>query len=294
MENCLSWTWSSKVANWLIKAWMNTVATAVLLYLAFFPHRLSVSKCLLSFKQSLNNIIHHAAVNRKIVLLLCVGVSTVWGLHWVYVKRWSGFDYVSFAVDTAVPMQSATNIHQASGSDVKVEGKKALPACVSSFTLTHSDHGFKEMCKLIPQQTSTQSDSTLKVVFMATSLVDLVQLGSLLASGSGASRTTEEQDDKQRTGNWNPAHLLANAGDCATRVFVNIVFTHNPLCVVFVLSPFAFDWLESDQRPTSSGWAQFASVIGQTCASDTVICQFLLPIEKRYAMVLCKYPTFLC
>lgn len=113
---------------------MNTVATAVLLYLAFFPHRMSVSKCLLSFKQSFNNIIHHAAVNRKIVLLLCVGVSTVWGLHWVYVKRWSGFDYVSFAVDTAVPMQSATNIHQTSGSDVKVEGKKALPACVSGFT----------------------------------------------------------------------------------------------------------------------------------------------------------------
>lgn len=53
-----------------------------------------------------------------------------------------------------MPMQSATNIHQASGSDVKVEGKKALSECVSGFTLTHSDHGFKEMCKLIPQQTS--------------------------------------------------------------------------------------------------------------------------------------------
>lgn len=100
-----------------------------------------------------------------------------------------------------MPMQSATNIHQASGSDVKVEGKKALSECVSGFTLTHSDHGFKEMCKLIPQQTSAPSDSTLKAVFMATSLVDLVQLGSLLASGGAAPRTTEEKDDKQRTGN---------------------------------------------------------------------------------------------
>lgn len=95
-------------------------------------------------------------------------------------------------------MQSATNIHQASGSDVKVEGKKALSACVSGFTLTHSDHAFKEMCKLIPQQTTAQNDSTLKVVFMATSLVDLVQLGSLLASGSAAPRTTEEEEDKQQ------------------------------------------------------------------------------------------------
>lgn len=182
--------------------------------------------------------------------------------------------------DTAVPMQSATNIHQASGSDVKVEGKKALSECVSGFTLTHSDHGFKEMCKLIPQQTSA---SWLAVWWTWYSWGHSWPVAAL-----------HREPLNQRTGNWNPAHLLANAGDCATPVFVYNVFTHSLLCVVFVLSPFAFDWLESDQRPTSSGWAQFASVIGQTCASDPVICQCVLPIQKRYAMVLHRYPTFLC
>lgn len=50
--------------------------------------------------------------------------------------------------DTAVPMQSENDKHRALGSDVKVDGKEALPACLGGFTLTHCDDGLEEVLQI--------------------------------------------------------------------------------------------------------------------------------------------------